>query len=444
MKNFFSSRFKFIAASFVLLFSLIFSGIDYYLHKSPNSYNILELENNFTGIINTEQESLGEYPINSFLVKGDEEEVITIQQGDTFLSTLESLNIPYKEAYKASVALNKRHRLTSLKIGQDIYIKSVYEKGVKLIKEISIRLSNNTSILMKKEGDKFQVIEENIPLFKKLNHIQGSIQDNFYSSALKFGLPFSLLKEAGNTLTHLINTKKIQKGQNFDIVYEIFTDKKGKFIRSGSILYIGLQGKNGTESLYNFSYDGTSRNYYTDKGESIKKALFTLPIISRKVRISSHFTKGRRHPLLGYVRPHNGVDFAVPHGTPVVSVASGVVVKAGYMGGYGNCVRIRHPNGCETVYAHLSKISKKIRPGVIVKHQEQIGFVGSTGLATGAHLHYEVIKNKVPIDPIKYKQTEQAPLTKAQLTRFKAFKRLINDQFIQPKVCLSKNNKSFS
>ncbi len=213
-------------------------------------------------------------------------------------------------------------------------------------------------------------------------------------------------------------------GDRFSLVFEQYmTD--GQFVKYGEILVAEYQGANYHKRAYRFD-TGENSKYFNKEGISFQKAFLKSPL--NYTRISSYFSKGRYHPVLKIVRPHNGVDYAAPNGTPVVAASDGVVSHAdwkgghptvrGMSGGYGKTVMIRHSNGYETLYGHLSNYAKGIRKGVRVSQNQVIGYVGSTGLSTGAHLHYTVYQNGVAIDPLKMNNVAGPPVPKAKMEEF--------------------------
>ena len=185
--------------------------------------------------------------------------------------------------------------------------------------------------------------------------------------------------------------RDIQKNDGFQIVYQEYKNEENKTVDYGNILYANLilQGK--SLELYYFNSDkGKINDHFEANGQSIKKTLMKTPI--NGARLSSSYGM-RKHPILGYNKMHQGTDFAAPMGTPIMASGSGVILKVGWCGGGGNCVKIRHNSTYSTVYAHMSKFARGIKKGIRVDQGQIIGYVGSTGMSTGPHLHYEVIKN---------------------------------------------------
>jgi murein DD-endopeptidase MepM/ murein hydrolase activator NlpD len=183
--------------------------------------------------------------------------------------------------------------------------------------------------------------------------------------------------------------RDIRKQDKFQIMYEVFVDENKKIIETGEILFANLKLSGQDNSLYFFNEQG-SEGHYDKNGKSVQKALMKTPI--NGARLSSSFGM-RKHPIDGFNKMHRGTDFAAPTGTPIMASGSGTIKKAGWCGGGGNCVVIKHNSTYETIYAHMSKFAKGIKKGVRVVQGQTIGYVGSTGKSTGPHLHYEVVVN---------------------------------------------------
>ena len=185
----------------------------------------------------------------------------------------------------------------------------------------------------------------------------------------------------------------------FEIYYEKFEDENGKVRDTGKIIYASMYVNKEEINLYNFKYKN-DEEFYDIKGKSITKSLMKTPI--NGARLSSSFGM-RKHPILGYNKMHRGTDFAAPSGTPIMASGSGTVTRARWCGGGGNCVKIKHNSSYETIYAHMKSFAKGIKEGRKVKQGQIIGYVGSTGLSTGPHLHYEVIVNGKKVNSQKLK-----------------------------------------
>ena len=227
-------------------------------------------------------------------------------------------------------------------------------------------------------------------LDKKIIYQENIILQSLYKSAISKKIPANTIIELARIYGFQVDFQRdIQKKDRFQIMYEIFIDENKKIIETGNILFANLILSGEDNSLYYFDKDG-SVGHYDKNGKSVKKALMKTPI--NGARLSSPFGM-RKHPIDGFNKMHRGTDFAAPMGTPIMASGSGTIKKAGWCGGGGNCVVIRHNSTYQTVYAHMSKFAKGIKKGVRVKQGQTIGYVGSTGKSTGPHLHYEVIVN---------------------------------------------------
>ena len=202
-------------------------------------------------------------------------------------------------------------------------------------------------------------------------------------------------------------------------MYELFLNDKNEIVETGEILFANLKLSGQDNSLYYFD-DKDNEGHYDKNGKSVKKALMKTPI--NGARLSSSFGK-RKHPILGFTKMHTGTDFAAPTGTPILASGDGVVTRAQWCGGGGNCVKIKHNSVYQTVYAHMSKFSRLAKTGNRVKQGQIIGYVGSTGLSTGPHLHYEVIENGKKINSQKLKLPSGKTLKGNQRKNFEVSKK---------------------
>jgi len=227
-------------------------------------------------------------------------------------------------------------------------------------------------------------------LDKKIIYQENTIMQSLYKAATDKKIPANTIIELARIYGFQVDFQRdIRKKDRFQIMYEVFVDENGKTIETGNILFANLILSGEDNSLYYFDQEG-SIGHYDKNGKSIQKALMKTPI--NGARLSSSFGM-RKHPIDGFNKMHRGTDFAAPMGTPIMASGSGTIKKAGWCGGGGNCVVIRHNSTYETIYAHMSKFAKGIKKGVRVAQGQTIGYVGSTGKSTGPHLHYEVVVN---------------------------------------------------
>ena len=313
-----------------------------------------------------------------------------ITDGETFDNILNQYNIDKGEIKNLKKKLSEKIDLNKLNTNQKIYL--TIDQSNSKIKDFIFQVSNKERILLKK-NEKLDSFNQEIlltKLDKKIIYQENVILKSLYLSAVRKKIPVNTIVEFARIYGFQVDFQRdIKKKDRFQIMYEIFIDKNEKIIESGNILFANLILSGEDNSLYYFDKDG-SIGHYDKNGKSVKKALMKTPI--NGARLSSPFGM-RKHPIDGFNKMHRGTDFAAPIGTPIMASGSGIIKKAGWCGGGGNCVVIKHNSTYQTVYAHMSKFAKGIKKGVRVKQGQTIGFVGSTGKSTGPHLHYEVIVN---------------------------------------------------
>ncbi|MBQ7056309.1 MAG: peptidoglycan DD-metalloendopeptidase family protein [Alphaproteobacteria bacterium] len=255
----------------------------------------------------------------------------------------------------------------------------------------------------------------------------GEIQDgdSFYLAGQRAGIPAGILAEVYDLLAFEMDFERdIRAGQKFSVLYEEnFSD--GKKIDNGRVLAVSFDALRGKVEMYYFKKsDGTS-GYYDENGNGAIKSLKRTPINNAK--ITSKFSKNRKHPVLGYTRAHKGVDFRASTGTPIPAAGAGRVVARSYNRGHGNYVKIRHNGSFETLYAHMSKFAKGVNVGTTVRQGQTIGYVGSTGYSTGPHLHYEIIKDGVHVNPMTVKLPAISNLGKQDKEKFLEYRKVLDN-----------------
>jgi len=326
---------------------------------------------------------------------------LKITEGDTFEKILDKTNIPSNEKKIILKKLSKFKFLNNLYKGQNINFKIDNVKPVK-VKEISIELSKTKDLVFSRieNLDKFEYRELEKNLNKVIVYKETEILNSLYSSAIKVGMPPNAIIEFARLYGFQIDFQRdIWKNDSFQVIYEAYLDSKNKIVETGNILFanLNLQGKD--FKLYIFKSEDKFEHF--DKyGKSIKKSLMKTPI--NGARLSSSFGM-RKHPILGYNKMHQGTDFAAPEGTPIMASGDGKVIRARWCGGGGNCIKIKHNSTYSTVYAHLKNFARGIKEGTRVRQGQIIGYVGSTGMSTGPHLHYEVIINGKKVNSQKLK-----------------------------------------
>ena len=323
-----------------------------------------------------------------------------IKSGETFDKILENYSIDKKEIIKIKNSINKKVNLNKLNTKQIILF--TINKTNNKIEEFTFQTSNIQKIYLKRdvENDIFSNQILSIKLEKRIVYKENIILQSLYSAAVNEKIPANTIIEFAGIYGFQVDFQRdIRKKDKFQIMYEIFLNEKKEIVETGEILFANLELSGQDNSLYYFDKEG-SEGHYDKNGKSIKKALMKTPI--NGARLSSPFGM-RKHPIDGFNKMHRGTDFAAPMGTPIMASGDGVVKKAGWCGGGGNCVKIRHNSTYQTVYAHMSKFARGIKSGVRVKQGQTIGYVGSTGKSTGPHLHYEVIVNGKKVNSQKLK-----------------------------------------
>ncbi|MEC7143645.1 MAG: peptidoglycan DD-metalloendopeptidase family protein [Pseudomonadota bacterium] len=374
-----------IWSSFVIFFSLVF-----FISINLSETKKINDETNLKEVTSSNEfSSFTKYlfsRINSPYVEVD----YKIKNNDSIEKILKKFNIEAIDIKKISIKL-KEKKLTNIYSGRQlslIYKKS--ESGLNSVVNILYPVSNTSSVEIRKLQNDFSIKENILKLYKKEVVVKNKITNNLYSSAINADIEPNIIVEFARIFGFEVDFQRdIRRGDWFEIYYEKFEDDNGKVRDTGKIIYASMFVNNNEINLYNFKHEN-EEEYYDIKGKSITKSLMKTPI--NGARLSSSFGM-RKHPILGYNKMHRGTDFAAPSGTPIMASGSGTVTRARWCGGGGNCVKIKHNSTYETVYAHMKSFAKGVKEGKKVKQGQIIGYVGSTGMSTGPHLHYEVIVN---------------------------------------------------
>ena len=313
-----------------------------------------------------------------------------VKIGDTFDSILNQYSINKNEITIIKKKLSNKINLNNLNTNQKIFF--TIDQTNDSIKEFLFQISNKEKIILTQDLENKNFKEEIVltKLKKEVVYRENIISLSLYKSAVDQTIPINIILDFARIYGFQVDFQRdIRKLDKFQIMYEAFMDEDEKIIETGNILFANLILSGEDNSLYFFDKEG-SIGHYDKNGKSIQKALMKTPI--NGARLSSPFGM-RKHPIDGFNKMHRGTDFAAPMGTPIMASGSGIIKKAGWCGGGGNCVVIKHNSTYQTIYAHMSKFAKGIRNGVRVKQGQTIGYVGSTGKSTGPHLHYEVLIN---------------------------------------------------
>ena len=323
-----------------------------------------------------------------------------IQNNDSIEKILRKFKINTNDIKIISNNLKKR-KLTNIYAGRELslVLKKLEDKSNTVV-SLVYPINNTLNIEIRKNQNGFIVKENILKLYKKEVVIKSEIKNNLYSAAIDSGIEPNIIVEFARIFGFEVDFQRdIRKGDWFEILYERFEDDNNIVQDTGKIIYASMFVNGAEINLYNFK-DDNDIGYYDIKGKSIVKSLMKTPI--NGARLSSRFGM-RKHPILGYNKMHRGTDFAAPSGTPIMASGAGTVTRARWCGGGGNCVKIKHNSTYETIYAHMKGFARGIKEGKKVKQGQIIGYVGSTGMSTGPHLHYEVVVNGKKVNSQKLK-----------------------------------------
>ena len=384
---------------YIIPLSILFLIFTYYLVK-----NFSDKEINITKILpNDNSSDQGKFEDDLGLsVEYIYEDLVTIKAGQTFGDLINDYDIPDSEKFRISQLLSEKIDLTQLNIGTEIRITFLKKNNFIEIKKINILDKKNNQIQILKKDDKYEIDSSSVLAFTKNILKEIVINESLYKSAINADVPPNIIMQFVNLYGFDVDfQREIRNGNIIKIYYEVFLDNKLKIKKAGNIKFASLALSKNTYELYKYTTNDNNKSEYFDAaGKSAVKALMKTPI--NGASLSSGYGM-RKHPILGYDRLHQGVDFAAPTGTPIMAAGTGFIEKIGMNGGAGNYIKIKHINGYKTAYGHMNKFAAGLKKGSKVTQGQTIGFVGSTGMSTGPHLHYEVIFNNKKINPMKMK-----------------------------------------
>ncbi|MDC1006910.1 peptidoglycan DD-metalloendopeptidase family protein [Candidatus Pelagibacter sp.] len=327
-----------------------------------------------------------------------------ISSGETFDKILNNYSISNGEINQIKKDLNLDYNINNLKPNLEIKI-TIDQSNNRNNKKITsflfpVSRTEKIQLIRNLDNDIFEkkIIITN--LNKKIVYKEGKITQSLYKTAIDLNVQPNVIIEFARIYGFQVDFQRdIRKNDNFQIMYEVFEDDDGKVFETGNIIFADLKLSEKNNALYYFEKKG-SEGHYDENGKSVEKALMKTPI--NGARLSSAFGM-RKHPIDGFNKMHRGTDFAAPMGTPIMASGSGLITRARWCGGGGNCIKIKHNSTYETIYAHMKNFARGIKEGIRVKQGQIIGYVGSTGKSTGPHLHYEVVVNGKKVNSQKLK-----------------------------------------
>ena len=384
-----------IVISVITFFSIIFISTQNFIEKK-NTGNRQNLE-----AVTSSQEFSGFSKFLLSKIKSPYKNVTySIKKNDTIEKILKKFDVREEDIKNISVKL-KQKKLSNIYSGRklDLVLKDLGNNSNTVI-NLLYPINNTSSIEVRKFKDDYNIKENILKLYRKEIVVKNKISNNLYNAAIEVQIEPNIIIEFARIFGFEVDFQRdIRKDDWFEIYYEKFEDDNGKVRDTGKIIYASMYVNGEEINLYNFKFND-EEEYYDIKGKSITKSLMKTPI--NGARLSSSFGM-RKHPILGYNKMHRGTDFAAPSGTPIMASGSGTITRARWCGGGGNCIKIKHNSTYETIYAHMKSFAKGIKEGRKVRQGQIIGYVGSTGLSTGPHLHYEVVVNGKKVNSQKLK-----------------------------------------
>ena len=356
------------------------------------------------------------------------EKEIIVGHGETISSILYNIGIPNNYVDEIIKELSPLYNLRRLRAGKQIklIISQEEEHSVPHVELLTIEKTPGEEIRISYKDGSYEarlVEVKTIPVFFAKH---GIIENSLYSDAMQAGIPASVIMEMFQFFSFDVDFQRdIYRGNKFRVFFKDKINLDGKTVSQGEIFFAELETARDTYRIYRFTGDNGVTDFFNEKGLSIRKTLLKTPI--HGARISSGYGR-RTHPISGYSHIHRGLDFAAPKNTPIIAAGSGTIELVGWHGGYGNCIIIRHANEYKTLYAHMNAFASSMRKGRHVRQGEIIGYVGTTGVSTGYHLHYEVMFRGQQINPSTLRTPPERELTKDELERFFTEKKEIDDK----------------
>jgi len=371
-------------------------------------------QNNFNSFVNSDELNNIKKYIFENLNSPYKEYNYVVENNDTIEKILKKHDVVNKDINNIALTIIKK-KLSNIFAKAKVKIVIKKDSGVNKIVSLTYPINEITTVEIKRNKDEFIISENILKLDKRESVLSNTIKNNLYSSAVEAGIEPNVIVEFANIFGFEVDFQRdIRSGDKFEVYYEKYVDEDNIVRNTGKIIYASMFVNNKEFALYNFKFNN-KEGYYDVDGKSVIKFLMKTPI--NGARLSSSFGL-RKHPILGYNKLHQGTDFAASTGTPIMASGSGVILRAQKYKGYGNFVSIRHNTTYVTAYGHMSKYGRGIKKGVRVNQGQIIGYVGSTGMSTGPHLHYEVIKNGKRINSQRLKLPTGKILSNEARNRF--------------------------
>lgn len=350
---------------------------------------------------------------------------LRLERGDTVEKMLADIQVPEDDRKAINNALQARLKKTKLAVGESIalVIQTLADQpDAPRVLSLSVRPQPEREYLvMRRDDGSYAGEEKTYKVSPRIVRVETDIQGSFQGAGIKAGAPVAAMNEFIKALSYDVDfQRELKIGQHFTMLLEQLVTSDGKVTHPGRLLAGELRLLKRTVTVISFRPQGGADQFYNADGESMMRSFLKTPMDASHITSRFGF---REHPILGFSAMHTGVDFGAPMGTPILAAGSGKVLMAGPNGGYGIFVKLQHTAQIGTGYGHMSRLGPGIKPGAAVRQGQVIGFVGSTGMSTGPHLHYEFYRDGHPVDPLKQKASLRATLAGKDMDRFRAISR---------------------
>ena len=409
----------FLIIPVLIIFIFISKSFDQYSENGESKDQ--ELENNLI--------TVKDFLFNQFN-SGATKVELKVRNGDSIQRILYDQKISPSDVNNVLNALRREYNVGTLRNDQKVYLIVKREKNGNFVSRLTVNIDNITSVHVFLNKDNVYETKRVTKILTKKNHlIETTIDRGIYRTAKQSGIENSIVAQFARLYGFEVDFQRdLKKNDKIKIFYERYLDDDGVSQRTGNIIYSEITNVEKNIILYRYEYPNGTIAYFTPEGKSIEKSLMRTPINGAKLTSRYGF---RMHPILGFNHLHQGTDFAAPIGTPVMASGSGTVEYAGWKGGYGKFISIRHSSVYQTNYAHLQDYAKGIRRGAKVQQGQIIGYSGNTGSSTGPHLHYEVVVNGKKENSQTLKLPSSAPLEGSNKNFFEIQKRNIDNLILE-------------
>jgi murein DD-endopeptidase MepM/ murein hydrolase activator NlpD len=352
------------------------------------------------------------------------DEHIHLAKGDTLVGVLANRGLSTPEAYAWSSAAARAYDVRRLRPRRGLTLR--FRADGRKLSAIRYEIDDRTLLVVESTGGSIVARRESLPYVTELRGVAGTIENGLWRDVTAAGAPGEVAAALSEVFGWEFDLEKLQPGDGFRIIYENMWQVGSKTPSPGKIVAASLESGDKSVTAFLVEDEDGRGGYYTPEGRALGRYFLRYPVEFTK--ISSTFSYRRFHPILRRRRPHLGVDFAAPSGTPVRAAADGVVADAGWEGGLGRAIRLEHADGYRTTYGHLSRIASSVRQGRTVRQGQVIGYVGSSGLSTGNHLHYGVERDGEHVDPLALKSLGASLIAAGQEPQFDRLRRRVAKQ----------------